>query len=216
MNIEMISQQRERLIGAISDVGNYISTFKSINKRWGSAITSGMIEVGRMENHASQLFTPLIRDMDSTKDKYSQVQGQLLNAILFEMVKKIVQELSDTAKFAINILKRNLFERTADVGYLATDSEIVSFLKYSYEDCTPDSLAKRAGLIRDRLLDYQYEYTVYDEIIILDIKGNVIANLDANNKVSHSSDSLLNKTQAVDLHSDKYSDKYIETFRHVH
>ncbi len=213
MNSEMITQQKERLVGAIPVIGNYISTFKSINKRWSSAITSGMIEVGRMENHASQLFTPLIQDMDSTKDKYSQIQGQLLNAILFEMVKKVVHEVLDAAKFAINILKRNLFERTADVGYLATDTEIVSFLKSSYEDSTSDAFTQRAELIRERLLAYQYEYTVYDEIIILDVQGNVRANLDRNNNISYSSDSLLVKTQAIDLHSDKFSDKYIETFR---
>ena len=213
MNLEMISQQKERLVGAIPIISNYISTFKSINKRWGSAITSGMIEVGRMEDHASQLFTPLIQDMGSTKDKYSQIQGKLLNAILLEMVNKVVHEVSDAAKFTINILKRNLFERTADVGYLATDTEIVRFLKSSYEDSTSDAFKQSAELIRERLVDYQYEYTVYDEIIILDINGNVRANLDRHNNISHSSDSLLARTQAIDLHSDQHADKYIETFR---
>ncbi|MGD9159460.1 MAG: hypothetical protein PVG39_13700, partial [Desulfobacteraceae bacterium] len=213
MNIEMITQQRERLVGAIPVIGNYISTFKSINKRWSSAITSGMIEVCRMEDHASRLFTPLIQDMDSTKDKYSQIQERLLAAILLEIVKKVVHEVSDAAKFAINILKRNLFERTADVGYLATDTEIVRFLKFSYEDCTSDVFKQRADLIRERLVSYQYEYTVYDEIIILDIEGNVRANLDPNNKISHSSDHLLVETLAIDLHSEKYSEKYVETFR---
>jgi len=44
---------------------------------------------------------------------------------------KVVSQIVDAAKFTINILKQNLFERTADVGYLATDSEIVNFLKQS-------------------------------------------------------------------------------------
>lgn len=213
MKKDIITQHRERLLAAIPLIINYISTFKSVNKRWGSAITSGMIEVGRMEDHASQLFTPLIQDMDSTKVKYTEIQSQLLNAILFEMVKKAVFEVSDAAKFTINILKRNLFERTADVGYLATDAEIVSLLKFACEDSASDTYRQRAELIRERLADYQYEYTVYDEIIILDLDGNIRANLDKNNRIIHSSDPLLAKTQAIDLHMDRFEEKYIETFR---
>ncbi len=207
MKKDTITKSRERLLTAVPLFKNYISTFKSINKRWGSAITSGLIEVGRMETHASRLFTPLITDMDATKNKYTRIQEQLINAILFEMVKKVVLEVSDAAKFTINILKRNLFERTADVGYLATDAEIVDFLKSS------DDMNERVGQIRERLAAYQYEYTVYNEIIILDTEGNVKANLDKKNHITHSSDHLISQTQDIDLHSNKYEEKYIETCR---
>ena len=213
MDKKLVLLNREKLQRATPIINDYISKFRSINKCWGGSITLGMIEVSCMDNLAYRLFTPLIRDMSTTKGKYSEIQQQLINAILFEMARKVILEITDTAKFAINILKRNLFERTADVGYLATDSEIVNFLKLDFENDSPDIINQRKNAIHERLVAYQYEYTVYNEIIILDINGNIRSNLDRNNKTALSSDSLLNKTQAIDLHSDDFSDKYIETFR---
>ena len=136
-----------------------------------------------------------------------------MDAIIFEMAKKVVFEITDAAKFAINILKRNLFERTADVGYLATDAEIVDFLKLTRDNADTETIARRAESVRQRLVDYQYEYTVYNEILILDEKGQVRANLDAGNSVCRSTDPLLKKAQAIDLHHRLDEDKYVETYR---
>ena len=43
------------------------------------------------------------------------------------MRKKAVLSLRSDARVTIDILIRNLFERTADIGFLATDSEIRRF-----------------------------------------------------------------------------------------
>jgi hypothetical protein len=145
--------------------------------------------------------------------KYGEIQQRLVDAILFEMAKKVVLEVTDSAKFAINILKRNLFERTADVGYLATDAEIVGFLKQIKAGEEPALIDRQADLIRQRLVDYQYEYTVYNDILVLDEAGRVQANLDASNTIRQSTDPLLKKTQAMDLHHHLSEDKYIETYR---
>lgn len=209
-----IAQDKESLLKAMPEVHGYVGTFRSINKRWDGAITAGMIETGRMEAEAGKLFGPLIQDMGSTKDKYSEIQSRLVEAILYEMAKKVVFEITDAAKFAINILKRNLFERTADVGYLATDEEIVKFLKLLLEENDPGVVHERTEFIRARLADYRHEYTVYEEIIILDTEGNVRANLAPENRVSFSRDPLLEKTLRIDLHDGQDSDKYVETFRH--
>ncbi|BBO85955.1 hypothetical protein DSCO28_65210 [Desulfosarcina ovata subsp. sediminis] len=213
MDQKVIQHHKDRLLKAIPLISRYIDKFNSINKRWAGAITAGMIEAGCMKAEAASLFGPLIQDMRSTKIKYGEIQEQLVDAIIFEMVKKVVFEITDAAKFAINILKRNLFERTADVGYLATDAEIVSFLKLVRDAKKDDELDRRAGFVRERLGDYRYEYTVYDEIIILDEAGRVQANLDPNNRITASRDPLLRETQAIDLHHDLSEDKYVETFR---
>ena len=213
MDVNLIQQNKERLLGAIPVVSRYMDKFHLINSRWAGAITAGMIETGCMPVEAARLFSPLIQDIRSTKTKYSKIQEQLVGAILFEMAKKVVLEVTDAAKFAINILKRNLFERTADVGYLATDAEIVDFLKGFRDDGAPDQIGERADAVRQRLADYQYEYTVYDEIIVLDVDGNVRANLDADNRIRHSRDPLLAATQKIDLHKGPDEDKYVETYR---
>lgn len=213
MDLNIIQNNKERLTKSIPVVSRYLDKFHSINTRWAGAITAGMIETGCMSNEASKLFAPLIQEMRSTMIKYGQIQERLVDAILFEMVKKVVLEISDSAKFAINILKRNLFERTADVGYLATDAEIVDFLKQVKEGADPDRIARRAETIRQRLSDYQYEYTVYNEILVLDAKGRVRANLDANNIVRQSRDPLLKQTHAAGLHHGIDDDRYVETYR---
>ncbi len=208
-----VDQFREHLIGAMPTVSGYIRTFRSINKRWDGAITAGMIETGRMDAEAGRLFGPLIEDMGGTRSKYSEIQNRLVDAILAEMLRKVVFELRDSAAFTINILKRNLFERTADVGYLATDSDIVDFLRRVRDGLDAGDLRAQAAHLRTRLEDYRHEYTVYDEIIVLDPQGRVRANLDPENTVTASRDPLLRRTLAVDLHDGTTADKYVETFR---
>jgi len=213
MNIDLIQQNRDRLLRAMPLVSGYYDNFHTINSRWAGAITAGMIETGHMPAEAAELFIPLIQDMRTTKTNYNAIQERLVDAILFEMTSKIVLEITDAAKFAINILKRNLFERTADVGYLATDTEIVSFLQELKNIDDPHVVALKREDISRRLADYQYEYTVYDEIIILDTRGQVHANFDATNRVASANDPLLKKTQAIDLYQRLSEDKYVETYR---
>lgn len=211
---ETVTLHRENLVKVIPELSNFIDSFSAITKQWTGAITAGMIETGRMESDATKLFGPLIKDMRITKGKYSEIQEQFVDVILFEMAKKVVSEITDAAKFAINILKRNLFERTADVGYLATDVEIVNFLKLSFDVENQQDIARQTDLIHKRLQDYQFEYTVYNDIIILDLNGNVRVNLDRDNRIVISKDRLLAKTQEFDLHTHPGEDKFLETFRH--
>jgi len=213
MNIQDIASQRDKLLTVIPLLSGLIYHFKGINKQWASAITSGMIEVGRMNDEAVKLFTPLIKDMRTTKEKYEEIQEQFLDVLLYEMVRKVVVEIADAAKFTINILKRNLFERTADVGYLATDVEIVNFLQSCGEETDQNQFETQQGAMRERLTDYQFEYTVYNDILIIDLQGNVLVTLDPKNPVTFSKDPLLKATQNINLHTNPGEDKFVETFR---
>jgi hypothetical protein len=59
--------------------------------------------------------------------------------------------------------------------------------------------------IRERLRAYRDKYTVYDESVILDIYGNIRANLDVTARLSRSTDARLQQTAE--------NDGYLETFR---
>jgi hypothetical protein len=98
------------------------------------------------------------------------------------------------------------------VGYPATDGEIVRLLKMVGCGEEQGQIAAQVDLVRKRVSDYQYEYMVYNEIIILDANGAVHANLDPANTISHSGDPLLSKTMAIDLHDTRATDKYLETY----
>jgi len=208
MDSESIERHRMSLLRVLPVISGYIASFASINKRWGAAITVGMIETGRMDQEAASLFGPLIQDMGSTKEKFRLIQDRLVSAILSEIVNRTVRELADAATFAINILKRNLYERTADVGYLATDSGLQRLMAMPPDDPDLDAAAASMAL---RLAEYQKEYTVYDEILALDMEGRVRVRLDQNSPVARSCDPLLAQTLAVVPSGP--GDKYVETFR---
>ncbi len=70
---------------------------------------------------------------------------------------------ADLALNLIDIVDRNLYERTCDVRWWATDTAIVDALN------DKDWAAKRLGVILD-------SYTVYHDIWLMDTNGQVIAN----------------------------------------
>ena len=81
------------------------------------------------------------------------------------------QRLADLALNAIEIVDRNLYERTCDVRWWATDSAVVACLGAGGEDeeGARRYASERLGVILDA-------YTVYLDLWICDARGRVIAN----------------------------------------
>jgi Methyl-accepting chemotaxis protein (MCP) signalling domain len=77
------------------------------------------------------------------------------------------KRLSDLALNLIEIVDRNLYERSCDVRWWATDSALVETCR----EPTPASIehaSKRLGIILDN-------YTVYCELVVCDLAGRVLA-----------------------------------------
>jgi hypothetical protein len=75
--------------------------------------------------------------------------------------------LADLALNLIEIIDRNLYERSCDVRWWATDSAVVA----ACSDRSPEALAfasRRLGIILD-------SYTVYLDLVVCDLDGTVIA-----------------------------------------
>ncbi len=85
----------------VANLTPHTLNYTGIDKQWASAATSLMVEVGRMDNEATKLITLLIKYMRYTKDKYKEIQQQLVDVLLYEMTKKVVMEIADAAKFTI-------------------------------------------------------------------------------------------------------------------
>ena len=135
---------------------------------------------------------------DETIKKFSQLKEALIDALIEENSKKTTGELTLKAQSAIDVLKRNLFERTADVGFLATDSEIISFLR----DATYPK-----EKIEARLQEYVEKYSVYDDVILFDTQGNIKANINPSNTLKQSSAPIIKEALS--------SDSFIEQFSHI-
>jgi len=148
--------------------------------------------------NALHVASNLFEFTDKTAVIFDELKTELIHALLEENIKKITNELRFKSKTAIDILIRNLYERTADVGFLSTDSVIIEFL-------TTQNISNE--MMKNRLLEYTKKYTVYDEIIIFDT--NKLAKMSTNeaNNITYSYDSILDEA----LKSNTYIEKYTKS-----
>jgi len=77
--------------------------------------------------------------------------------------------LSDLAFNAIEILDRNLYERTADVRWWATESAFV-------DACADGDNEEKARLAVKRMDIILKNYTIYKELVMVDLNGRILAN----------------------------------------
>jgi hypothetical protein len=106
---------------------------------------------------SEQLQKELAAQIDTLRDRTQSMANAAMGS-----------RMVDLALNAIEIIDRNLYERTCDVRWWATDSAVVDCAA----DVTPGSIAyasKRLGVILNA-------YTVYLDLWLCDLHGKVIAN----------------------------------------
>jgi chemotaxis signal transduction protein len=145
-------------------------------------------------------------DITAMRNDYGTLATVLLDQLAQELRKKAVLGLGSNARVAIDVLIRNLFERTADIGFLATDSEIRNFAQASAgEPAGVDAGGRRSALI-SRFAEYVGKYSVYHNIMLFAVDGRLLVQLDENNPVTTSSDPLIGESLTTEK-------AYVETFR---
>ena len=189
----ILAANKSKLLAAMPAVRSYEARLASLNDWWGKIAL-----IGKINSH--NVASTILDDMTLTKGKFGELQKKLTHNLLVENLQKLVLDNASKAQVAIDLLIRNLFERTADVGFLATDDDIRTFLA---QDSTPE----KVRFIEERLSEYVKKYSVYDEILVFDTQGNVKAHLNQNNPVTRSKDPLLAQTLTT-------TDDYVETFRY--
>jgi chemotaxis signal transduction protein len=146
----------------------------------------------------------ILPTMAATRQGFGRLQTQLVAQLVRENLRKVIDNLASRAQIVADILVRNLFERTADVGFLATDADLRAFVSecvHSPDSDHTDAVAR----IRERLNEYRSKYTVYDDIVVLDRHGRILASLDATRVSERSSDPLVSASIN--------SNAFVETFR---
>jgi len=145
-------------------------------------------------------------NMNTIKSNFTTLSSELINYLGIELLKKSVSEINSKAQVAVDIVIRNLFERTADIGFLATDEEIRTFLLKHPNQYT-DNYEQDLINIQDRFSEYIKKYSVYFDIVLMNTNGDVLAKLDEQNSATHSHDPLIKQVL-------KTSDEYVETYKH--
>ena len=171
------------------DVTRCETSLRELNLMW------RMIESSARMNcpQESKLILPT---MAAARAGFNRLEEELVTSLVNEKVGNVLKEIGTQAQYVIDIVVRNLYERTADVGFLATDRELCAFVAGMTTD---------VDAIRLRLRAYRDKYTVYDEILLLDMHGNVLVQTDEAMPIEGSVDLLIQQTLE--------SDTYVETFR---
>lgn len=181
--------QTETFLPYMRDVTKCEQSLQELNLMW------RVIEASAKMNCPTEAKT-ILPTMAATRAGFSRLERELVVSLVQEKVRNVLTEIGTKAQYVIDIVVRNLFERTADVGFLATDRELCDFVA---------GVTANADAARYRLREYRNKYTVYDEIILLDTAGNVLVQIDPSTPLEHSADPLLAETLA--------SETYVETFR---
>ncbi len=144
-------------------------------------------------------------DITVMRNDFNNLATVLLKQLAQELRRKAVLSLASQARVAINILIRNLFERTADIGFLATDAEIRGFAEAAADPTAAVDEARREALVR-RFAEYVQKYSVYHNIMLFGADGTLLVQLDETNPVERSRDALIKEALTTGA-------AYVETFR---
>ena len=142
---------------------------------------------------------PILPTLIATRERFEELQARLIRQIAEENRASLGDELQAQAQCTIDILVRNLFERTADVGFLATDDVVRDFCALA-----PDAREAAHPAMVARLSEYQAKYTVYDDIVLLSPQGEVLARLDATATLQRSQEPLVAQALAAPAYVERY------------
>src|ERR1700737_4044874 len=156
-------------------------------------------------------------NLSNTREAFESLAADLVTHLETETHRKALLAARARAQVVIDILVRNLFERTADVGFLATDDAIRSYASKALAsrslansgsadaDAAANTLSSATRTMQRRLAEYVSKYSVYQNVILLSPAGEVLLQLDGGTAPTVSRDPLICATIATD--------GYVETFR---
>lgn len=144
-------------------------------------------------------------NMQKIKTDFVSLSDELMHHFGAELLKKVVAQMDSKAHMSIDILIRNLFERTADIGFLATDDAIREFLIHNPTKYTPNA-QESAQELKKRFIEYAKKYSVYSDIVLLNPQGEILVRIDSSQTLQKSHDPLIQEALETD-------EEYLESFK---
>jgi hypothetical protein len=177
---------RSRQADSIHDIASYVADLSrmltdaideisDVNSNTRVLALNARIEAARA-GEAGAAFSVVAGEVQALSEKTSAVANELATktkhsiAELSDIIGTSVRgtRLSDIALTNIDLIDRNLYERSCDVRWWATDSSVVDALTKG----TPEArqvASHRLGVILN-------SYTVYVDLVLADLKGDIVAN----------------------------------------
>jgi hypothetical protein len=126
---------------------------------------AGFAVVAQEVRAVGQQVETIARELESQLTKRT---GNLMQSMEQMSERARGERLVDLSLNAIELIDRNLYERTCDVRWWATDSAAV--------DCAANPDAAAVSHVSERLAVILGAYTVYLDLWLCDLDGNVLAN----------------------------------------
>lgn len=168
---ELTHQLQQSMQASLGEINNINTKTKLLSfnaqiqaAKAGAAGTSFAVVAAEMNNLSAMTSDVSQTLVEETQGLLAELEN-ISHRLSFDVRGK---RLSDICLTNIDLIDRNLYERTCDVRWWATDTAVVKAL----EEGTSDAQAyasRRLGVILDA-------YTVYFDLVLCDLKGRVIAN----------------------------------------
>lgn len=126
---------------------------------------AGFAVVAQEVRNVGQQVETIARELES---QLTNRTGNLMNSIARMADRSRGERMVDLSLNAIELIDRNLYERTCDVRWWATDSAVV--------DCAAKPGSGAFAHASERLAVILGAYTVYLDLWLCDLQGNVLAN----------------------------------------
>jgi len=168
---ELADVLAEKMEGAINEVDR-------INRETHMLSINARIEASR-DDEAGKAFTVVAEEMNNLSrktatvtEKMREVTQQSVSEIGQIIREQAVQmhgiRLSDLSLVNIDLIDRNLYERSCDVRWWATDPSLVNALENKIKEAYEFASERLATILKS--------YTVYYDLVLADSEGNIIAN----------------------------------------
>lgn len=163
--VNQIAVDKTKAIQQITNQMKMLALNALIESSRAGAQGAGFAVVAQEVRGVGQQVETIARELETQLTKRT---GDLVASIDRMSMRSRGERMVDLSLNAIELIDRNLYERTCDVRWWATDSAVV--------DCTAAPSAAAVSHVSQRLGVILEAYTVYLDLWLCDLDGNVIAN----------------------------------------
>jgi Methyl-accepting chemotaxis protein (MCP) signalling domain len=162
--VNRIACEKTKSIQQITNQMKMLALNALIESSRAGAQGAGFAVVAQEVRSVGQQVETIARELETQLTKRT---GSLMSSIESMTERSRGERMVDLSLNAIELIDRNLYERTCDVRWWATDSAIV--------DCAAAPDAATVSHVSERLAVILGAYTVYLDLWLCDLDGNVLA-----------------------------------------
>lgn len=163
--VNQVACEKTRSIQQITNQMKMLALNALIESSRAGAQGAGFAVVAQEVRNVGQQVETIARELES---QLTNRTGNLMSSISRMTDRSRGERMVDLSLNAIELIDRNLYERTCDVRWWATDSAVV--------DCAAAPEAAAVTHVSERLAVILGAYTVYLDLWLCDLDGNVVAN----------------------------------------